>query len=142
LHTQSVLRLTEGGADAIIAAAVDQAHNLGIPVCIALVDDGAKLLRFTRLAGAKIHVIESALAKARAAASNGIPTAKVGATGNELSDYHAIAITLACAPGAFITLPGGLPIVVNGACIGGIGVAGGTGDQDVMVGKAGLAVLS
>ena len=142
MHTQSVVRLTEGGADAIVAAAVEQAHKLGIPVCIALVDDGANLLRFTRLTGAKIHVIGSALAKARAAASNGIPTAKVGATGNELSDYHAIAITLACGPGAFITLPGGLPIVVNDACIGGIGVAGGTGDQDVLIGKAGLAVLA
>lgn len=141
MHTEKVLRLTESGADAILAAAVAHAKELRTPMCIALVDEGTNLLRFTRLAGAKVHIIRSALAKARASAANRMPTAKIGATGNELSDYHAIAITLACGPEAFATLPGGLPIMVNGECLGGIGVAGGSGEQDVLVGKSGLAAL-
>ena len=36
-------------------------------------------------------------------------------------------------------LPGGLPISVGGVLIGGIGVGGGTGDQDVLVAQAALS---
>ena len=36
-------------------------------------------------------------------------------------------------------LPGGLPIMVGGKVIGGIGVSGVTSDQDEQVAKAGLA---
>lgn len=35
----------------------------------------------------------------------------------------------------------GLPIEVEAHCVGGIGVSGGTGEQDVTVAKAGLAAL-
>jgi glc operon protein GlcG len=38
-------------------------------------------------------------------------------------------------------VPGGLPIVVGGKIIGGLGTSGATGDQDIQVGKAGLAAL-
>jgi uncharacterized protein GlcG (DUF336 family) len=43
--------------------------------------------------------------------------------------------------GKLINLKGGVPITVDGMVIGGIGVGSGTGDQDLEVAKAGLAVI-
>lgn len=49
---------------------------------------------------------------------------------------------MALASGGRLTnLPGGLPIVIDGTCLGGIGVGGGTGDQDVAVARAALRAI-
>ena len=55
--------------------------------------------------------------------------------------------TIAKAGPAIMTLPGvvaspgGLPIMVGGKVIGGIGVSGVTGDQDEQCAKAGLSAM-
>jgi uncharacterized protein GlcG (DUF336 family) len=141
MHTGKSLRLAEAGADAIMRAAVAKAREIGVSMSIAIVDEGTNLLRFTRTEGGKIHTIGIAMAKARAAASNRMPTAKVGSMGNELSDYAGIALTLAAGTERYATLPGGLPIIVDGHCVGGIGVSGGLGEQDVLVAQASLSAL-
>lgn len=140
-HVEPTYRLTENGAAAAMAAAVAKAHHLGIPVSIALVDGGANLLLFTRTGGGKPHTIAIAQAKARAAASNRLPTGKIGSTGNELSDFGALALTLAAGPHRYAAFGGGLPILFEGHCVGGVGVSGGTSDQDVEVARAALAAL-
>jgi glc operon protein GlcG len=43
--------------------------------------------------------------------------------------------------GKRINLPGGLPIIIDGHVIGGIGVGSGTGEQDRQVANAALAAL-
>ena len=43
--------------------------------------------------------------------------------------------------GQYTNLPGGLPIVLDGIHIGGIGVSGGSGDDDLDVARAGLAAI-
>jgi glc operon protein GlcG len=40
--------------------------------------------------------------------------------------------------GKLTTLHGGIPIVVDGQVIGGVGVGGGTGEQDAQVARAGV----
>lgn len=45
-------------------------------------------------------------------------------------------------PNLYVTFPGGLPIEVDGHCVGGIRVSGGTSQQDVKVARAGLAALT
>jgi glc operon protein GlcG len=42
----------------------------------------------------------------------------------------------------YLTFKGGLPIMIEGHCVGGVGVSGGTGDQDTEVAKAGINVLT
>ena len=44
-------------------------------------------------------------------------------------------------PGKLVPLPGGQPILIDGACIGGIGVSGATGEQDDGLAKAAVAAL-
>ena len=140
-HIESTFRLTEAGASTVMTAAVAKGRQLGIPMSIAIVDAGCNLLQFIRMDGGKRHTIRIAQAKASAAASNRLPTAKVGSTGNELSDFGALALTLAAGPDRYAAFIGGLPILVDGHCLGGIGVSGGTGDQDVEVARAGIAAL-
>jgi uncharacterized protein GlcG (DUF336 family) len=44
-------------------------------------------------------------------------------------------------PGKLVPLPGGRPIFVDGACIGGIGISGATGEQDDGLASAAVAAL-
>lgn len=127
------LKLSHAGALQLLAAAVAKAIEMQQPQCIAIVDDGCNLLAFLRMDGAKVLSEKSARHKAMTAASSRVPT------GNTAAD---LATRLALATGGQVTnLKGGLPIVVDGHVIGGIGVGSGTGDQDGEVANAALAAL-
>jgi glc operon protein GlcG len=127
-------KLTHDGALRLLAAAIAKAQSMGVPQCIAVVDDGGHMMAFVRMDGAKFMSAASALAKARTAASNRQPT---GGAHAEIELKLAIATD-----GGFTNLKGGLPVIVNGHCIGAIGVGSGTGDQDAEVGRAALAAIS
>lgn len=47
----------------------------------------------------------------------------------------------AASGGKITTLKGGIPVIVDGQVIGGVGVGGGTGEQDAEVAKAGIQSL-
>jgi glc operon protein GlcG len=135
--TRSAIRplsqLTHAAALAALQAAVAHAEAIGVPENVALVDQGGNLLAFLRMDGAKLLSRESALAKAVTAASNGLPTGRLPAD---------LAVTVALASGGRLTnLPGGLPIVIDGTCLGGVGVGSGTSDQDVAVARAALRAI-
>jgi glc operon protein GlcG len=101
------------------------------PQCIAVVDEGCNLLAFVRMDGAKVLSEKSSIHKAMTAASSRMPTGQLP---------EELGAKLALATGGISTnLKGGLPIVVNGQVIGGIGVGSGTGDQDKEVANFALA---
>ncbi len=139
--TRPGLKLNWEGTQRILEGAAKKVAALGIPMSIAIVDDGCNLLGFMRTDHGKPHNIPIALAKARSAASNRTPTGKVGTTGTPLNDVMAIAIPLAAGPDNYVTFPGGVPIMIDGHCVGGVGVSGGTGEQDAEVAQAGVANL-
>jgi uncharacterized protein GlcG (DUF336 family) len=131
--TVASLKLTVDGALKLLNAAIAKAKEIGVPECIAIVDTGGQLLAYARMDGAFALSFESALMKAMTAASYGEPT------GNILAGVD---IKLAIATqGKRINLPGGLPIIVDGHVIGGIGIGSGTGEQDRVVAAAALATL-
>lgn len=127
------LKLSHHGALQLLHAAVDKASAMRQPQCIAVVDDGCRLLAFVRMDGAKVLSEGSAVHKAMTAASGGIPT---GDTPDELAGRLALATA-----GTFTNLKGGLPVIVQGQLVGGIGVGSGTGDQDREVGNHALGTL-
>jgi uncharacterized protein GlcG (DUF336 family) len=132
--TRAYLALTYEGAAKVLAAAVRRAEEMGAPQCIAVTDDGGHLLAFGRMDGGKVLSIDSAIAKARTAASSRVPTGRMA---------DDLAPKLAAATGGKVTnLLGGLPILVDGHVIGAIGVGSGTGEQDVEVAAAGVAALA
>src|SRR3954453_11609108 len=129
--TRSALRLTYEGARQLLAAAIAHAATMGIPQCIAIVDDGCNMLAFARMDGARVLSIKSAQRKAMTAATTGKPTGDI---------HRDIELKLAVATdGAMVNLLGGLPVIVDGHVIGGIGVGSGTGEQDREVANAALA---
>ncbi|MGI8617024.1 MAG: GlcG/HbpS family heme-binding protein [Actinomycetota bacterium] len=132
--TREHLALTHEGAAKILAAAVSKAAEIEAPQCVAVTDDGGHLLAFARMDGAKVLSVDSAIAKARTAASSRRPT---GDLSDELERRLAFATQ-----GKLTNLLGGLPIVVEGHVIGAIGVGSGTGEQDVEVARAGVATLA
>jgi len=126
-------KLTHDGALKLLQAGIAKAQQMGVPQCIAVVDDGGNLLAFVRMDGAKFLSSTSALNKAKTAAS--IRAATGGA-------HAEVEVKLAVATGgSFTNLKGGLPVIVNGHCVGAIGVGSGTGDQDAEVGRAALAAV-
>ena len=128
------LRLTLDGARRILDAAHARALAMGVPQNIVVVDEGGHMLAMVRMDGAKPLSVLSAHAKAKTAASVRAPT------GGAPADAE---LKLAMAQDLhFTNLRGGLPIVVDGACIGAIGVGSGSGDQDLEVARAGLAALA
>jgi len=139
--TRQALKLNWEGTSRVLQAAVQKANQLGIPMSIAVVDDGSHLLGFARTDQGKAHTIRIAQSKARSAASNRIPTGKISSTGQEVNDHMAIALPLAAGTDLYVTFPGGLPIMVDGHCVGGVGVSGGTGAQDSEVAAAGIAAI-
>jgi uncharacterized protein GlcG (DUF336 family) len=125
--------LSYEGAQAVLAAAVAKAREMGVPQCISVVDAGGHLLAFARMDGAFAMSMPTSLMKAKTAASYGEPT------GNILAGVD---IKLAIATqGERINLPGGLPIIVDGRIIGAIGVGSGTGEQDRQVASAAIKVI-
>jgi uncharacterized protein GlcG (DUF336 family) len=128
--TRPSIKLTDVGACLLLNAAVDHARAMGVPQCIAIVDDGCNLLAFIRMDGARVLSIRSSQRKAMTAATTGKPTGGLDPT---------VEMKLAVATdGDMVNLKGGLPIMSEGHVIGGIGVGSGTGDQDLQVASAAL----
>jgi glc operon protein GlcG len=138
--TRNHPRLTLEGARAILSAAEKQAREIQVPMNIAVVDGGGHLLAFIRMDGAKLSSVEVALTKARAAALRASPTGPSPARGEPNA---VLSLGLALATGNQLTpIRGGLPLVVEGQVVGGIGASAGSEEQDVSVAQAGVAELA
>lgn len=124
-------------ASAAVAAAARHAEEAGLSVNIAVVDAGGNLAAFLRMHGAFLQSIDIAIDKAYTAASFGFPTSRWGAV---LGDDELLRLGLNQRP-RLVLFGGGLPIVEAGARIGGIGVSGGSAEQDERCAAAGLAAI-
>ncbi len=111
-------------------AATAEAEAKGFAVTIAIVDAGGHLLLMERMDGGRFHTVHSSLAKAACAASNRRPTTTRGAEGQRLDLLHAVGLSLAAGPERWTAMEGGYPVMVDGECVGGIGVAGATWEED------------
>jgi uncharacterized protein GlcG (DUF336 family) len=131
-------RLTLQGARLIMAAATRRSAALGIPMDIAVVDDGGHLIAFNRMDGAKLSSIDIAISKAWTAACARRPThdyAEIAGPGKPAFGIHV------SNHGRFMIVGGGLPIVLDGHVVGGIGCSSGTIQQDREVAGAGIQAL-
>jgi glc operon protein GlcG len=137
--TRNNPKLTLEGAELVLAAAQARAVEIKVPMDIAVVDDGAHLLAFARMDGAKLSSVEIAIRKAQGAAIRRLPTAPAR-TGEEVNVVLSMGLALAT-QGRQIPVRGGIPLLVDGVCVGAIGVSNGTEDQDVDVAQAGARAL-
>ncbi len=134
-------RLTTGGAKSMLAAAIAKAEEFGIAVTVAIVDAGGHMLVLERMDGGRFHTVHSSTAKAVTSASNKRPTTTKGAQGQDLDTLHAIGLSLAAGPARWTAMEGGFPVLVDGQCLGGIGVSGGDWKQDEDIAKAAVSAV-
>ena len=134
-------RLTTGGAKSMLAAAIAKAEEFGIAVTVAIVDAGGHMLVLERMDGGRFHTVHSSTTKAVTSASNKRPTTTKGAQGQDLDTLHAIGLSLAAGPARWTAMEGGFPIIVDGQCLGGIGVSGGDWKQDEDIAKAAISAV-
>jgi glc operon protein GlcG len=125
------------GAKKAIAAAVDYARKNNAPGgVIAIVDDGGNLMALERLDGTFAMGATISIGKARTAVLFKKPTRFL----EELINKGRTAMT---AVDGFTPLIGGIPIVVDGQVVGGIGVSGAaSANQDEELALAGAAVFA
>lgn len=119
----------------IAAAAEAEARANNWAVTISVVDDGGNLLWLQRLDGAAPISCHIAPAKAR--------TAALGR--RETKVYEDMInngrFSFMSAPVLEGMLEGGVPILVDGHCVGAVGVSGVKSSEDVQIAKAGIAAL-
>ena len=142
---QRTQRLERADARRIIDAAHDAADREAdgqgpARVSIALVDNGGHLLMLERRDGASPASSETAIAKARMAALNGKPTA------DQEQSINTTRPALLQLAGIFgqpaVAMGGGLPLLLDGDCLGAIGVSGMTPDIDLRIAEAGAAAFA
>lgn len=132
---QSKPMLTADDVKKIAAAAEAEAIANGWAVVIAVVDDGGHLMLLQRMDGVAPISVYMAPAKAKTAALGRRET-KIYA-----DMINNGALSFLSAPELEGMLEGGVPVVVDGHYVGGVGVSGVRAAQDAQVAKAGAAAL-
>lgn len=127
--------LTLADVKRIAAAAEAEAAANQWAVTIAIADDGGHLLALSRLDGAPPVSSHIAPAKARTAAL-GRRESKVYEDVINNGRYSFLS-----APEIEGMLEGGVPIIVDGHCIGAVGVSGVKSSEDAQIARAGIAAL-
>lgn len=118
------------------AAAEAEAKKMGVPMAIAIVDNAGQLVHFVRQENTQTGSIQVAQDKAVSAAMFRRTTRVFqdlvagGGAGTRVMGLRNANI-----------VEGGIPLVIDGKIIGGIGVSGGSSDQDGVVAKAGVESL-
>jgi len=127
--------LTLDDARRIAAAAEAEAIANRWAVAIAVVDDGGHLLWLQRLDGAPPISAGIAPAKAR--------TAALGRRESKVYEdmINQGRVSFLSAPDLPGMLEGGMPILVDGDCVGAIGVSGVKSGEDAQIARAGIAAL-
>lgn len=128
--------LTLEVARRLIAAAGRRAGELGVPMVIAVVDGAAHLMALERQPGALIASIDIAWRKAYTAAALKMPTHALTELAQPGKPLFGIEATN---DGRLVIFGGGFPLEKGGRVLGAVGVSGGTVEQDMEVGRAGLS---
>jgi uncharacterized protein GlcG (DUF336 family) len=125
--------LTLADCEKIAAGAMAEAQRNKWIVAIAIVDPGGHLLHFLRMDGATPANAAIALEKGRTAAMSRRPSGmwqeRIKARPEMLK-----------MPG-ILPVQGGVPILVEGTCAGGVGVSGVQSHEDEQVAQAGIDAL-
>ena len=130
--------ISSAAASKAVDAAVAKGRERGAAIVAAVVDIGGDLMACLRADGAFSASVGIAKDKAYTAAVFGASTDELS---NALKSNPVLHHGIAIRPGV-VLFGGGLPIVEDGAVIGGVGVSGGSEEDDRECAKAGAAALA
>lgn len=131
-----IKRLSIEEARLLIEGATKKSEAMGIPMCIAVCDESGHLIAFDRMNGGKISSISIAIDKAFTGAVARHGTHVYNQLCQPGQPTFGIHITNG---GHFSIIGGGLPVLVDKAIVGGIGISSGTAVQDQEVAEAAVA---
>ncbi|QPM90496.1 GlcG/HbpS family heme-binding protein [Pseudooceanicola algae] len=131
----TIKRLDIADAQKLIAGARDKAVEIGVPMCIAITDESGNLVAFERMDGGKVTSITIAIDKSFTASGAKKATHEYGDASQPGAPAYGIASAI---NGRLMVVGGGLPVIVDGEVVGGIGISSGTPAQDVTVAQGGL----
>ncbi|MFL5997267.1 MAG: GlcG/HbpS family heme-binding protein [Streptomyces sp.] len=131
----SASSVTQATARALISEVKAAAARIGFTAAVAVTDQGGHLKAFERADDAPFLTAEVAIDKAWTAASFHIPT-------HVWNDYVADSrIAPLSGHPRVLAVGGGYPIIDDGRCIGGLGISGGSYEQDQQAAEEALATL-
>ncbi len=130
---RETVAITYDAAHNAVRVAMEQAAAVGVVPVVTVVDPTMTMVAFGRADGATPHSVETSRRKANTAASTRRKT-------GWMQDSFAIELPLATG-GLLTNIRGGSPLIFDGTLVGGIGIAGGTPDQDAAVAEATLAAI-
>lgn len=117
----------------IVAVAVEQGAQAGLSVAVTVVDPAMALVAYARADYTTPHSYETSRRKAQTAASTRRPTGWM---------QENFSLILPLGSGNLLTnINGGAPLRFGGRLIGGLGVAGGTPEQDARIALATLKAV-
>ncbi len=122
--TMPMASVTLAATNALIEEALRACRDIGFEAAIAVVDVTGNLRAFQRADGAPFFAAEVAVSKAWTAASCGIAT---HIWNDYIADPKLAPLTNV---NKLMAVGGGLPLFQDGKLIGGIGVSGGSHEQD------------
>jgi glc operon protein GlcG len=125
--------LTLADCEKIAAASTAAAQRNKWIVAIAILDAGGHLLHFVRMDGASPASAGIAVEKGRTAAVSRRPS---GAWQERIKSRP----EMLKMPG-ILPVQGGVPILVDGTCVGGVGVSGVQSHEDEQIAQAGIDAL-
>lgn len=131
----TIKRIDQADAQVLIDGARAKALEIGVPMCIAITDESGQLVAFERMDGGKVTSTTIAIDKAFTAAGAKKATHEYGAISQPGAPAYGINSAIG---GRLMVVGGGLPVVVDGAVVGGIGISSGTPAQDQECAQAGL----
>ncbi len=130
--------ITLKDAEKVATAAIAKAQQIGVPMNIAIVDQGANLVSFHRMDNAWLGSIDIAIKKAKTSRFFDMNSGELG----KLSQPGGPLYQIEHANQGMITFPGGVLLKdAEGNICGAIGVSGGSVEQDHEVASAGAESL-
>ena len=119
----------------VIVAELQRRNAIGV---IAVADNHGELIAFARMDGAPFQSITIAINKAFTAARAGKPTREIGKKIRSADQGFDIRYY---GDSRFIGWGGGMPVIVNGECLGAVAVSGLTEDEDAEIASMGIAAI-
>jgi uncharacterized protein GlcG (DUF336 family) len=132
----TIKRLDQADAQLLIQGARQKAVEIGVPMCIAITDEAGQLMAFERMDGGKVTSTTIAIDKAFTAAGAKRGTHEYGAASQPGAPAYGINSAIG---GRIVIVAGGLPVIVDGEVVGGIGISSGMPQQDLDCAQAGIA---
>lgn len=121
------MKITLKQSQNVAQNAFNVARELKLSIAVTVVDDSGRLVLTLRDDGAGFFTAETSKAKALAAVAFKKPTNELIALREQNPFWQEVATVLG---GQVLPTAGGCPIIVEGTVIGGVGIGGGTPDQD------------